>query len=76
MLNFTKSDFRVFWEVWATKHAQHAWRIYRGSQPCPPVVGIVMNTMEGVFEVTFEGGEVFDVEVTGMARVRVRNPSA
>lgn len=68
------SDFRSFWEHWAIRQAEHAWRIYCGGEPTPPVEKVVMNTMSGVFEVTFQGGHLFVVEPSGMGRIQHRPP--
>ena len=63
-----------FWDMWAIRHARYAWSVHRGSTQPPPVKSVARNMEEAVFDVTFEGGEVFAVEVSGMGRVKLRPP--
>lgn len=59
----------AFWRRWAILQAEHGWRIYYKDGPPPHVMDVRMNVERAVFEVAFEDGSVFTVEVSGVGRV-------
>jgi hypothetical protein len=57
----------AFWRSWAALEAQRQWPVYRQGPP-PAVMLVELDPDHGVFVITFEGGEKFDLAPSGIAK--------